>query len=109
MAFRYTNSVQPDVRDTQEVLLGDLNPSYLSDQKVGAENTAPRNSAPLAMKGTRGKNSALDGSSDYSIGTPVESHKDRINAQRVFVCLAWHRRLVFVPITFVHFNCANQT
>lgn len=47
--FAYEGSMQRDVKNQREVHLGDVYPSYVSDEKHGADDSVSRNTAAVVM------------------------------------------------------------
>lgn len=79
-AFLYFDSMQPDVHDKREVLLGDADPWHLSDGKDGAGDNMSANSITGEMTGEGDGNSTINLLSDYSIYVPIEKELDSLSA-----------------------------
>lgn len=67
VAFSYNNSKQIDVRNKRKVLLGNVNPLYLSDENENADDSMSKTKDTANMTEEGDENSGLDVWPDYVI------------------------------------------
>lgn len=79
-AFLCGDLMQCTVQNRREALLGDVDPLYLSHEKVGAKKNMCRNMVTVKMTGDSDENSATDLWPDDSTDAEIKNASDCLRA-----------------------------
>lgn len=76
-AFAPGKSMQLGLLNKPKVLLGDMDPIYMSHERDGADNNVLGNTVTVKMTGEGDENSTMDVWLEYSIEATIEKEKVR--------------------------------
>lgn len=109
--FVYGDSMQRELQNKREFLLGDLNPLCMSDEKDAADDNEPRKIVSVWMTAEENNHSVIDVWPDYSTDTPIEENEDRkvCNLSFEFLCILWFDKVGFwdSSYAFLHEDCVE--
>lgn len=90
VAFLYGGSMQCDVQNEHQVLLGDVDLLHLSDEMDGAGKTMSRSTFTAEMTGVKDKNIASHLSPNYLVDAPSEENSNSLSSYAAFLYFVLH-------------------